>query len=122
MQNVSITRVGNTQDFLDGEKHAVILEYDSILSGYQMVDFTATPIVDKLPISFNDLPFLGVAETRNKVLNTVDKWRVESAQDTVYENRPNAPVNPYDYPSLEFSAVSWTLSQQLRTPWATQTL
>ncbi len=109
-QNVGVTCApGNTQDFQDGDKNTVILDHDSTLSGYQVVDSSGNPIAGKFPISLNNLPFLAVADTTNNVLNTVDECHAEGAQDTVYEDRPTSQMSPNDYASLEFSAVPCAL-------------
>jgi hypothetical protein len=108
-QDVGVACSGNTQNFQDGDKNTVILDHDSTLSGYQVVDANGTQISGRLPISLNNLPFLAVADTTNNVLNTVDECHTEGAQDTVFENRPTAQMSPNDYASLEFSAVPCAL-------------
>ncbi len=63
---------GGVQNFQDGDKNTVILDHDATLSGYQVVDATGAPIPRRFPISLNNLPFLGVADTTNGILGTVD--------------------------------------------------
>jgi len=109
-QDVGVSCNGNTQDFEDGDKNTVILDHDSTLSGYEVVDASGTAVPGKFPISLNNLPFLAVADTSNNVLNTVDECHAEGAQDTVFENRPTAQMSPNDYASLELSAVPCALA------------
>jgi hypothetical protein len=107
---VTCSPSGSGNDFQDGDKNTVILDHDDTLTGYQVVDATGTAIPGKFPISLNNLPFLGVADTTNGVLNTVDECHAEGGQDTVYENRPTSLISPNDYATLELSAVPCALS------------
>lgn len=108
-QNVQLTCAttasgGTVGNFRDGDKFTVILDRDSSLTGLQVVPsgtqttgLTAVPGV--YPISLNNIPFLAGPGTADECLST-------GQQDQLLEGRPTSLISPYNYATLEFSALT----------------
>lgn len=88
-------------NFRDGDKFTVILDRDQSLTGLQVVSSGATPssVPGAYPISLNNLPFLAGPGTVDECLST-------GQQDQVLEGRPTSLISPYNYATLEFSALT----------------
>jgi hypothetical protein len=87
-------------NFRDGDKFTVILDNDATLSGFEVVPAGGgSPIQNAKPISLNNIPFLAGPGTADECLS-------EGAQDLALENRPTSLISPYNYATLEFSAIT----------------
>jgi hypothetical protein len=87
-------------NFQDGDKFTVILDHDASLSGLEVVPAGGgTPVSGTYPISLNNLPFLSGP-------GTVDECQSLGAEDNTLEGRPTSLISPYNYATLEFSALS----------------
>lgn len=108
-QNVQLTcattasnqTIGN---FRDGDKFTVILDRDSSLTGLQVVPpgtqtTNLKPVPGVYPISLNNIPFLAGPGTADECLST-------GQQDQLMEGRPTSLISPYNYATLEFSALT----------------
>jgi hypothetical protein len=90
----------NVANFRDGDKFTVILDHDASLSGLEVVpQGGGTPVSGVFPISLNNLPFLAGP-------GTVDECQSTGLQDQVLEGRPTSLISPYNYATLEFSALT----------------
>lgn len=87
-------------NFRDGDKFTVILDHDASLSGLEVVPQSGgTPVDGVYPISLNNLPFLAGP-------GTVDECLSSGTQDDTLEGRPTSLISPYNYATLEFSALT----------------
>ncbi len=93
--------VGNLADFADGDKFTVILDHDQSLTGLHVVTSGSSPtsVRGVHPISLNNLPFLAGPGTADECLSM-------GQQDAALEGRPTSLISPYNYATLEFSALT----------------
>lgn len=96
--------------FRDGDKGTVILDRDWTLSDYLVVDAAGKPVAGKFPISLNNLPFEGVADTNGsgnpQPWDSVDECQSEGGQNLPLDARPSALMSAQDYATLEVNALT----------------
>ena len=93
------TQEVNQGPFVDGDKGTVILDRDGTLTGYYVVDSAGNKVLNKFPISLNNLPFLGTPDS-------VDECHAAGPQDIVFEGRATSLISPQDYATLEINALT----------------
>src|SRR5579885_2725778 len=87
-------------NFRAGDKFTVILDPYASLTAFQVVpNGGGAPVGGVFPISLNNLPFLAGP-------GTVDECHSTGEQDAVLEGRPTSLISPYNYATLEFSALT----------------
>ena len=100
----------NLGGFLDGDKNTVILDKDGTLTGYAVTGPNGEARRHKFPVSLNNLPFLGADDGASAAFpdnpSTVDECLSTGAQDAVAENRGSSLISPFDYATLETSALT----------------
>ena len=107
------TELVNIDTFNDGDKNTVILDRDSTLTGYIVVDSEGDQIkigtglysdeVAKFPISLNNLAFNGSPYTVNECLSI-------GAQDEMREQRETSLISPHSYATLQVQSFDPTMT------------